>query len=381
MSLNASELKAYHRALCKPHSVRVEVAILTLEERPIESITPLVLTGQVTYDTTAAVTRMLSLEFLDPHHTLNVDTDTPSDGALFLDRLVRVTYTIWVEELARFVGCRVFTGVPWKLARNGAVVTVEAHGKERLALRPAWRTFHRSKGARKQTVLRALLADRAGEGHFKFGDDAVPGKLATRFTVGRKQLVWPRAKKLADSMNRQLYYDGRGACTLRRLPGVPLVTFKPGDDGALLSPVAVDTDVTDFINTVHFKGKKNVPPVVRKLRAANPASPHRLARNGVPGVIATFVENSQVKVRARAVRKADEALDRQGREVVSHTYDVLPFPHLDELDMVRVVTDSGATIRHRLTEWALPLSTEGAPPMTVGYTKRLTPNRARIRKR
>jgi hypothetical protein len=63
------------------------------------------------------------------------------------------------------------------------------------------------------------------------------------------------------------------------------------------------------------------------------------------------------------------------------TFDSLPIPHLDEHDLVRVETPKGDVVTFRLQQFTLPLTTEGAPPMTVGYLRKTVPNRKRIRRR
>lgn len=378
MGLTTAQLQAYHRALCAPHSVRIMVSLCDLDEKPREAITPVVLSGQVTYDVTSEVSRMLSMQFLDPRHQLNVDTEQPSDGALFLDRIVKVYYSVWVEQLGRHVTCQVFTGVPWKLTREGALVTVEAHGKERFALRPTWRAFHRAKGDNTVQVLEEYLRNRAGETRFAF--PKVPANLGRPFTVGRQEIMWERAQKLAQSVNRQLFYDGRGRCVLRRAPERPVLAFRAGPGGSMVDDLAIDTEVSDFINAALVKGKKKLDPVAVTLDKT-PLSPKQLTRGGVPGVIAAFEDNAQLKTRAQMRRRGQAMLERRGQTSVNVSYAVLPFPHLDENDMVRAVTVDGRAFTHRMRNWALPLATDGSEPMTVGYDRRLMPARGRIRRR
>lgn len=376
MGLNNTELKAYKRALAAPHPLRVSVTLCNLDEDPLESITPIVLSGQVTVDATAEVSRMLEMEFLDPHHDLNVDTARPSDGAIAFDRIIKVYYSIWVDELDRWVTCQVFTGWAPKLSRDGAVIRVEAYGKEKLLQRPAWRTFHRGKDANRVNTLRAFLRERSGEERFDF-PEGTKDTLGDPFDVGRTQIIWPRARHLRG--NRQLFYTGRGLCTLRKLPSSPVMTFRPGDGGLLLPGLQVDTDAEGLKNTAHVKGKKHLDPVVVQIKRG-PVSPRRLSRNDVPGVFAVFESNPHYKTKKQMHERGERILDKQSREVVTPSYNIIPVPNLHELDMVKVVDLKGTPIRHRMVKWALPLVAEGAPPMTVNYTRRLVPRRAKIRR-
>jgi len=378
MGLTGAELKTYHEALRSSHPIRISLAVLDLEENQLASITPAFVSGQVTVNAhSRETTRVLSAQFWDPGDDLDLDSSNQSDGALFIDRMMRVYYSVWVDALGRWVTAKPFTGPIWHLHREGGMVTVEAHGKERIALRPAWKPFHESRGTAKAAAIRALMVDRTGEARFAFpsSSPALPGP----FNVGREQIVWHRATHLARSMDRHLFYDGRGVLHLRNFPDRPMLTFAAGNGGSIISPVGVDTDPTDFVNTVQVKGRQKLEPVVAKLANRNPMSAKKLTRNGVPGVIARFEQNDHIRSDSEETARADRVLAHAGKEVVTYTYDVVPHPHLDELDVVRALTSEGS-VRHHLAQWVLPLTTEGNPPMTVGYTKRLTPNRRAIRR-
>ncbi len=54
--------------------------------------------------------RSATLTFLDPSHSLNFDTDSPTTAAIYADRMIRVRYGVHVEELDRYVFATVFTG-------------------------------------------------------------------------------------------------------------------------------------------------------------------------------------------------------------------------------------------------------------------------------
>jgi hypothetical protein len=380
LGLNHADLRLYHAALRSSHPIRVRVALCDLEEKPVASIVPRVLSGQITVDTTADVTRMLSMELLDPRNQLDLDPNSRSDGSLFLDRIVKVYYSVWVDDLDQWVTAQPFTGVPWKLSRTGAVVTIEAHGKERLLLRPAWNPFSRAAGSKKVNVLEQFLRLRGGEARFDF--PKLDTRLPHPFTVARHQIMWKRAKRLTASMDhKQLFYPGTGRCTLRHLPGHPAVTFRRGEGGSLVDEVQIDTEVGDFANSAYVQGRRGLDPGIATLKPYNPLSPSHLARNGVPGVIGVFDHNDHIRTETAAERRAVRLLDHQDQATVSRSYGVLPYPHLDELDLVAVELPDGSTIQHRMTQWALPLATEGSPAMPVGYTRRLTAAKRQIRKR
>ena len=76
---------------------------------------------------------------------------------------------------------------------------------------------------------------------------------------------------------------------------------------------------------------------------------------------------SEAEAKARAVRMAEAG----SRVLVNYSFDSVPIRHLDENDLVRVVTDQGP-FELRMEKWTLPLGYEGAPAMTVGDVRRTT---------
>lgn len=370
MGLTATEFAAYLDTLRSSHTKSIRVTVLDLDGDVRASITPRVLDGQVVVDTGGDVTRKLTMSFLDPRHTLNFDSDSPDDGALFADRMLQVEYTVYVPALDRHVSCPVFTGVITSLQRNGGVVDVEAEGKERLALGAAWRPYTVKKGTKKVEAIRSILDERAGETLF-----ALP-TLATRLpktvSLGRMAQPWKIARRIASSMDRQLFYRGNGVCMLRRYPGTPLHTFKVGTD--VLGDVAVSYSMGDFVNVVEVIGgkPKGAKKRVRGIAVAptsHPLSPARLGRNGVPRRLVLRVENDHIRSHAEANRKAKRILEDRLRQTVEVTFDALPMPHLEEGDLVRVQTPD-SVVAFRLRQFSIPLTTDGDPVMSVGYLKR-----------
>jgi hypothetical protein len=378
LGLSHAESRAYQAALATSHSVRIRVAFCDLEERPIASLTPKVLPGsQVDIDTTGEVTRMLSMQFLDPRNVLDLDPRSRDAGSLFLDRIVKVYHSAWVDDLNRWVTAQPFTGLAWKPVREGAVVTLTAHGKERLALRPCWRPFHRDAGVPKVDALHDFLRFRAGEGRFDFPALVKP-KLPKDWSVGREQIMWTSGKQLAHSMDRQVYYPGTGICTLRTLPGNPVRVFRRGDGGTLTGELHIDPDIADFANTSMVIGRKHVTPGIAELKPHHPLSAANLERNGVPGKIAIFAHNDHIRNEDEADQAAVRRLDRQTVQEVAYSYTALLDPRLDELDMVAAERADGSLYEHRITRLTMPLDGDA---MTVGFHRRSTLARHTIRSR
>lgn len=105
-------LKDYHAALASRAKPTTTVAILTAEHDPVAEVTAHVLpTAQVNFPgASAEVSRTMTLDMLDPSHALQLDSDSPTDGAVYADRYIQVTQTIESPLLADPASVVVFTG-------------------------------------------------------------------------------------------------------------------------------------------------------------------------------------------------------------------------------------------------------------------------------
>jgi hypothetical protein len=374
LGLRKADLRAYHAALADDHTRVIGVDVLDLDEHPVASITPVVLDGQIVVDTKADVTRKLTMTFLDPHHQLQFDADSPADGALYRDRMLRVSYTILVAALGRHVTAVPFTGVVTRFQRDGAVVSVEADGKERLGLGQAWRPMTRRKGTPLLGAVRDIMTDRAGEHRFAF--PVSKATLPKNVTLDRMNQPFKVAHRVAASRNRQLVYPGHGRLTLRRLPNRPVFTFRTGPGGMVLADPETVFTIEKVANVVWVLGRKPKGSHRRVQHVAvapakHPMSPVNLGRNGVPHRIVERVQNPHFKTEKDCREHAERVLEDRLRGLLDVRFDSMPVPHLDEGDVCRLVTPSG-TVRFRLQQFSIPLGTEGVPPMTVGYHRRTT---------
>lgn len=377
LGLTATERSAYEKALRSSHVRHIDVDVLNLDGDVLSSISPVLLGGQVSVDLDAEVTRSASLQFLDPRHALNFDTDSPDDGALYADRMIRVRYGVEVADLSRTVWATVFVGPVTKLSRADDVVNVEAQGKEALVRGAIWRPLTLKKGARVTDAIRTLMRERGGETRFDF--PTVSTRLPKARSLDRLTEIWAVAKSLARSLNRQLFYNGAGVLVLRSAPNSVVYTFTTGTGGDTLTVPNVDYELGDVKNVVEVKGQ---PPTGKKGRvrgvatapASHPLSPKRLGRKDAPRYLVESIEDSSIRSDAAAARRAKDLLEDRLREVVSVSFDALPIPHLDPGDLVRVKTDA-FTATFRLRQFSIPLSPDGNGVMPVGYLKRTSPRR------
>lgn len=383
MGLTAAERRAFHNVLRSAHTRRIRITVTDLDGDVQADLSDRLLDGQVIVDADAEVTRTATLSLLDPKHSLNFDTDSPDDGALFADRMIRIYYSVLVPSLGRHVSVVVFTGPITKLDRKGDVVDVEAQGKESLARGAIWRPLTLKRGTLKTDAIRTILKDRAGERRFALPD--LKASLPKARSFDRWAEAWASAKSIARSMDRQLFYPGTGVATLRLIPRRPVWTFRTGTGGDVVSDVAISYLLADVKNTIVVrggipKGKKERVRFVAIANPKHPLSPQRLGRNGIERHLVEVIEDDSIRSEKEAETKARRILEDRLRAVVEATFDSLPIPHLDELDLVRVETGDTA-VEFRLRRFSIPLgSGDPGPPMPVGYHKKTTVNRRRIRR-
>lgn len=380
MGLNFDELRAYNRGIAVSHERRILVAVTNLNGRLVTSLRPFeVLDGQLVVDSTVedAPTHAVELKILDRTRSLQIEADTPGGAPLHRKYMLKVVDSRYIAELGRWVDCEVFTGPLWDCDRNGAEVSLVAHGLERQAMGQKWdaKTYRRKQWTRTDAIKDLLRA--AGEAVLS-GIPNLDAKVAERLTVSRMDMIWPPVKKLAKSMDRQIFYPGTGRPVMRRIPGKSVFTF---DARHLLSEVEIGGDPEGTFNTFVVlgtkpKGAKRRPQAVETLPAWHPSSAQSLARNSKPHRLVKQIENRQVRTDAEARRVARRHRNDAMRTTSNYAFSSLPVPHLDPEDLVTVVSGEG-TLRIRMRQWTLPFGYEGAPPMTVGSVKSVMATRHR----
>lgn len=371
LGLSNDDFRTYQRGLTVSHRRRIIVDVLNLDGDHLSSLTPEIVDGQVIIDAGAeqdTPTRILDFTFLDPSRSVHFEPDSPGDAPLHRKRMIQITDSRLIPELG-WVDCEVFTGPIWDFDRQGATVSIVAHGLERQAMGQKWKPATFKKRTKKTDAIKDLLAA-AGENRLG-GIPNLDARMPERMTITRMDTIWPRAQRLASSMDRQLFYPGTGRPVLRRLPSRPVFTF---DERHLLSDVLLDRDPEGVFNTFVAvgskpKGAKTRPQAHEELPPAHPLSARSLARNDTPLRLVKREENRQIKSKAEAKARAKRMKADAEKVVVNYQFDALPIPHLDENDLVRVRCDEG-TLLVRMKQWTLPLGWEGAPPMSVGALRR-----------
>lgn len=384
--LQGSELREFHQALRSHHSLRVRIYVLSIDGEHMADLSQVFEDGQVDIDADAEITRSATVSFADKGRTMDFDSDSPNDGALFANRMLRIEYRVKVDALNEWVEIPVFTGPVTKLDRSGDSVNVEAQSKEILAMGAAWNPMDVKKGVPKVDAIRRIMRERGGEDKFDLPD--LHARLPKTVPLGRESSPWAVCQGIAASMDKQLFYDGAGRLQLRQPPGNTVFTFSGGDGGELRSEPQVAFSTDNVANIVWVKGGK--PKATRrknetraefetrqeKLRGiryyetaprSHPLSPWRLGRTNAPRFLLEVVENDKIRSEAEARKVAGRILNHRLDEAVDVTFDSLVIPHLEPGDKVSVQTDI-FSMAFRLRQFSIPLRHDGT--QSIGFLKR-----------
>lgn len=370
------------------HRRRIRLRVLDLEHNPVGDLSDLFVDGDVTIDVKRIPTRIATLSLLDPTRSISWEPDAASSLGKHYQRMIRVDYEVAVPELGRWISCPVITGPVADFDRDGAAVTIVVEGKEMLAMGNVGsaRTYARK---RKVTDVIVSLLRGAGEADNKMDIPDLDATLPERLTLKRTDTWWTEARKLANAVDRDLFYDARGRVVLRKRKGKPELTIgahtreeaKRTYVAGLASEVRVERDPGERHNKWIVLGpkprgdKKRVTAEVA-LPKSHPYSAQERKRNGEPFWLIDETENSNIKNHAKAKAIADKRRDASIRSQVATTFDTLPIPNVEEFDLVRVLDRAVGATQVRASEVTIPLGL-GGQSQSWGYLKRVTYRRKR----
>lgn len=379
---NATQTQDLFNLLRSTHSIRMIVRLMDLNHNYIDDLTPSFISGQVQVDADAEVSRSLDLTLIDPLRAIQLDPESPSPTGVYINHMISVLYQI-ISPSGVWFDVPVFCGPIDSVERDEVYLDIKCLGKESLALDNMWvgKTY---KGKPIITeVIKDVFANVLGEVKTDIPD--LPKKSNGPVHLKIDTTPWATLRKLANVLDRQLFYDGRGMAVLRKTPTVPVITL---DEFWLSTPPVPGYDLGRASNAVEVTGgnpkgpKKSI--VSRAVApASHPLSPHRLARGNppVPRFINPIrVQNTDLLRQKDADKYADDLLSEALLEAVTITADVgLPIPMLEEQDLVGIATDQVST-EFRSRKFTIPLVV--GQDQAIGYVKRLTPRgKSPVRKR
>lgn len=374
LGLTAQEVRDLHQTLTGNHSVNVTVQVLNLAGDRLGDVSSRLLSGQVNIDDTKAITRSCTLSLYDSARSLHFDSDAPTDGALYVDRMIKVVYSVKAAGAIDWTDIPLFCGPISSMDRTDDVVNIEAQGKETLAMGVAWKTRTYKRNQYRTAVIRSILEDLTGETRFTFPSHGA--RLPADLSVARTSTPWFVARRLAVGVDMQLFYDGRGVARLRPKTTASAFTFDSGDGGSVLTVPQVTYSTENLKNIVWVSGAKKVS-VSRSAPRSHPMSPWRLGRNGVPRFLLETVTDTSIRTNAEAVRVANSHLNDALLSAIEVSFDAMSIPDLEPGDVARVTTDDFSN-SFRVHQFSIPLVVGGQ--MSVGYLTNRSPNKRRIRR-
>lgn len=362
----------YLDTLSHTHQRRIRVKVLDLNHRKLAHLEgESILDGQVTINVErrGECSRVALLRLFDPTRSIGWEPDSPSSLPLHLKRMVQVYYDVLVPGYG-WVSCPVFCGPVVEVDREGAEVNVVAEGKERLALGSFGRA-HTWKKGRKTVEVIAEILELAGEAASRIHLPNLPHTLPQTLNVRRTEKPWVQARKLARSLDRELFYDGRGHVRLRFAPNSSTFTV---DEDFLRGPVRIDRPKLEFHNRwlvlgAKPKGAKKRVSADVALPASHALSGQSLARGGEPFWKIREEDRSQIKTAARCREIAERLRDEKIHAAADISFDCLPLPFLEEYDFVKAVDPLTGPCRVRVKQATLPLH-QG--DMTIGAVKQVS---------
>lgn len=372
---------AYLRSLVTVQDLDIDVEILDLNGEPITALAALdidVLDAGIAVDLDGDVARVLNLTLLDSRHVLNLDTDSPDEGALYADRLISVRVRcggLWVP---------VAYGPISKIDRSAETLTVEVQGMEAVGLGAAWKPQTWPKGALKTDIIREILSERMGVPASRMNVPASKSRISKPLAMRRDDQPWKVASRLAAGMNKQLLARADGVIVLRDWPQHVAFTFEDGDGGTVTGPVRVSPDFSRVRNVVWVKGakpkgKKKAVTYTAIAPAAHPLSPARLGPGPSSKYLPEEIEDDSIRTVAEAKKVAETRLRDYLREDMSTEFTAAPIYHLEPGDLCRLDTVR-TDAKFRLRQYSVPLC--GTGEMSVGWHKPTPPmNRRRGRKK
>ncbi|WP_114202857.1 hypothetical protein [Janibacter anophelis] len=387
LELTAAEQRAFHRALTRPHrDVRLRVDFLTLEHQVASSATRAVVEAEMALERgdDRTVDRVLTLKLWDPQHRLGLSSASPSQVQVTADRMVRAIWSLWVPELDRFVDVPVFTGPVTKVEADDGLLSVEAQGKERLAVFARGRTRTVAKGLTVLGAFRVVMREWIGEDerHLTRVPRWTHMRLAEPLVLGVKSEGWIYARHLAKLAGGHVFYDGRGDVVVRKLPRRPAWRFSHMD---VVAYPGATVDALQIVNKVVVHGAKvqGKPPVVGQahLPVTHPHSAHSLGRRVDGDMVPRYLEgdpvqDDSVRTESAADALAQRILDDANRIDAQVEFESLVIPHLEPGDLCSVPQSvGGSDLSFRL--WTLRMGLLHDGVMTVGHTRRARLRRGR----
>ena len=131
LSLSTANKRRLAETLTSTHHVRIKLELVNFNHDRIMDLSKMLVDGQVNIAANAEITRTCSVKLWDPENLSGLDSTTPTAGANYYTKMLRVTYIVWRhgDTANNEVAMPIFTGPILSLARAGGYLEVDAAGK------------------------------------------------------------------------------------------------------------------------------------------------------------------------------------------------------------------------------------------------------------
>lgn len=382
MKIWYDELDDYKSTLFgNAHAMRIRAYLCDASERSMLELTGPgsnvgVMDGSVQLDAGAPISRRLGVTLLDPYRRIPYDPDGVDPNAVgpnSVIKIVREDYSAWYQE---WYSCPLFTGPVTNHQRSddGYFVELEGLGKEwwLQGENIAWTTRHWEVGTKITDIIRELLWFK-GERKICIPDN-VNRTLRAPLSLMPDTDIWAVIKTLAARCRMVCMYDGDGWFRMHHLSLEPVVVLKNGEDGNIFPGHDGDgNDNTQIVNGVFYRGglktedsKEDPVYGMAKVPSNSPISPARLGRNGANRYMYQMVSNTNIRSALACAQFAKQDLRIANNLTKDKDVTALPFPPLEEYDVVRTIID-GAVADVPNNRSTQPLTPGGV--MSVGVLR------------
>src|SRR5690625_7303366 len=90
LGLSAARQREFHRALWNHHTGAPHAQVLTLDHKVVANVSDMIVDGEVNFANDGETSRSASLSLFDPHGHIGFGDNDPSDGAFFLNNMIRI---------------------------------------------------------------------------------------------------------------------------------------------------------------------------------------------------------------------------------------------------------------------------------------------------
>lgn len=372
LNLTSVQMLTFMRLAFSHHIKTTHVQLLDLNHNYLDDLSDRLKDGQVSVDLDADVTRSCNVSLADPARTIQLDNDSPDKGAMFINRMIRISQTISSPDRAASFTVPVFCGPLRKFNRNLAEVTLEAQGKEALLLAPLWTPKVYKAGTSRYAIIYDLLVS-GGERPASIGfPSSGGGNIAKDYVIGTDRSRWVAARDLAGSMRMQLFYDARGIAQMKTWTNRP-VSFLFEEKHLVTRPL-FGYDLANVVNAVQVTGGKpagRTQPVVARVVAppGHPLSATSLGRNNKPAYYPMFVTDDKIRTQAAVNAEAAARLNEALLEAMDVSFDAVPNLLLEPGDECAIKTSEYYTV-FRLRKFTIPFRASGVS--SIGYLKQVS---------